>query len=679
MTIKNKIFLGFLVILAIEVSLVAFSISRFNRIFVSLENDIPKSILEIKKSSDLNGLAQFIRYYDEMLTQSARNYAFTSDKKWEIRYNSVAPELNKAIKDAILKGDAEDKIFFERINVSNLTLVDMELKSMALVNEGRSEEAIAILESQAYVEQKKIYEDGLKDYVYRRGANYDQVLTISTRAVDKISTDIHSDIVASSRFLIILAVITFILAIGIGLLIIRSVLLPIKKFEDISRNIFHGDLSRRVDISSHDEIGELADSFNEMSASLEKDRVELEKYSQGLKRLVEEKTKEMQGKMNDLEDARDAVLNIAEDAEEERGKTAREKDRINAILQSIGDGVFVTDTKGIIRLMNKVAEDLSGFKLSEAADRYYGDIFNLVYEKDNQPYKKIIEDVLKIGKREFITEKVLLVRPDGSKININDSATPIKGIDGETVGVVVVIRDNTRERALEKAKDEFMSVASHQLRTPLGSMRWYLEMILDGDLGKINKKIRESLEQVYESDTRMIGLVKDLLNIARIEQGSIKNLPEEIDLVKIIGETVSEVSAEAKIKKVRIIFKPEKNASFKVWSDPKKTREALQNILSNSIKYNKKGGKAMIDIGEKDKKVFVNFADTGIGISSEDQKKIFSKFFRASNAVLSQADGTGLGLFVVKAYIEEQGGKVSFTSKIGKGSVFRIELPVKKN
>lgn len=184
MKIRNKLTLGALVTVSL-VGAVGFAcLYQLHRIAGPLRKDIPEAVRAMSESSHLDGLAQFIRYYDEVLTQSARNYAFTQDKKWQRRYRDVEPELDSTIKEAIEKGSEHDKEYFSSVDQANLALVELEYQALELVDNGQAEKAIALLEGREYWRQKQIYEQGLRDYVHRKGARYDEALAASTAELE---------------------------------------------------------------------------------------------------------------------------------------------------------------------------------------------------------------------------------------------------------------------------------------------------------------------------------------------------------------------------------------------------------------------------------------------------------------------------------------------------------------
>lgn len=292
--ITTRLVVSYLLFSILVVLVCVFSLYQMNKLSVLLARDLPESIAQIDKASHLDALAQFIRYYDEVLTQSARNYAFAKDEKWEKRYQDVVPQLDMIIKEAIDKGDEKDKNFFESVDSANLALVDMELKSFELVKGGKEKEAVIILESDKYWQQKHIYEQGLRDYVARRGKNYNETVVASTDTINKITNKTSSVVGNSSKLIIVISILDLILVILFGFLTSRSISRPIKYLTKIMNTFREGDHSQRANINSTDEIGFLANSFNVMAD-------ELSSLNDDLKNKIEQKTKDLSGKVEELE------------------------------------------------------------------------------------------------------------------------------------------------------------------------------------------------------------------------------------------------------------------------------------------------------------------------------------------------------------------------------------------
>ena len=264
MRITLRLILGFLAV-AMWVAVIGhISLYQLNQIAGPLRSDIPESVESITKTSYLDSLAQLINYYDEVTTQSARNYAFTQDKKWEQRYKDIEPKLDRVIKEAINKGKEKDKELFSKVDKTNRALVEMEYKSIELVNNGQVKEAIKILESGIYWDLKRSYEQDLEDYSHRRGIKYDEALLTSTETVN-LATKKAQNLLETSRWLVLIyGIVALILAVSAGLLISRSIYVPLLKLKAAVDEIGRGKLDTQIKIKSNDEIGQLATSFKKM-------------------------------------------------------------------------------------------------------------------------------------------------------------------------------------------------------------------------------------------------------------------------------------------------------------------------------------------------------------------------------------------------------------------------------
>ncbi len=224
-------------------------------------------------------------------------------------------------------------------------------------------------------------------------------------------------------------------------------------------------------------------------------------------------------------------------------------------------------------------------------------------------------------------------------------------------------------------KSEFVSVVSHQLKSPLTGMRWSLELLRGGKIGELNDKQSDYLKSTYENVSRMIRLVNDLLDVSRIENEGIKMIPQKISFGKTVEDVVNELEFFAKANNTQIKFKSEDSIP-KVYVDPTRARMVVQNLIDNAIKYSSMKGDVEIELLKKGNFVCCRVHDSGVGIPEKEQKKVFNKFFRSNNVTKKQTVGTGLGLYIAKAIIESSGGKIGFTSEEGKGSVFWFTLPI---
>jgi PAS domain S-box-containing protein len=359
----------------------------------------------------------------------------------------------------------------------------------------------------------------------------------------------------------------------------------------------------------------------------------------------------------------------------EKNTLAREKTRDEAILAGIGDGVFVLDIEERIILFNPIAEKISGFSAKEALGKKYTDVLKFIFEKDNSVNDKFVKEAMAKGKIVQMANYTLLIKKDGTKVPVADSAAPIKDANSKVFGCVVVFRDVTKERGVDKAKTEFVSLASHQLRTPLSAINWYTELLIAGDAGKISPRQKEYLKEVYHSNQRMVDLVNTLLNVSRLEMGTFIIEPKELSLVETADSVLKELEVQIRQKQQKITKVYDKKLPAKYSADAKLLRMIFQNLLSNAVKYTPKKGNIDLSISMDKSKIKLIVADSGLGIPKAEQTRIFEKLFRADNARVADTEGTGLGLYIVKNIINVIGGQISFQSQENKGTVFLVELP----
>ncbi len=240
------------------------------------------------------------------------------------------------------------------------------------------------------------------------------------------------------------------------------------------------------------------------------------------------------------------------------------------------------------------------------------------------------------------------------------------------------MKEKTKKPLTEYKLTESISIVSHQLKTPLSAIKGYLEVLLAGDLGKINKKQKEYLDDALENAVKMSELVKNLLDVSRIEENRIDLHPKWINLEKIVKEAVNDFTSLAKAKNCEIFLKVADNTP-KVYVDPLRVKQAVNNLISNAIEYNKRRGRVEVSLEKEKGEVVFCCKDVGIGIPEADKEKIFKKFYRSEKTLSLTTEGTGLGLFISKAFIEKSGGKIWFKSKEEEGSKFCFSFPAKKH
>jgi signal transduction histidine kinase len=235
---------------------------------------------------------------------------------------------------------------------------------------------------------------------------------------------------------------------------------------------------------------------------------------------------------------------------------------------------------------------------------------------------------------------------------------------------------NVMLRKLDKVKDEFVSIASHQLRTPLTSVKGYISMVLDGDAGDISDSQRHLLDEAFISSERMVHLINDFLNVSRLQTGKFIIDRRPVDLSKIVGQEIDSLQPTALSRNLKYVYHPPKN--FPILDiDEGKIRQVIMNFADNSLYYSHEGTKIIVTLSVDRDEVLFTVKDTGIGVPIDEQAQLFGKFYRASNAKKQRPDGTGVGLFLAKKVIDAHGGQVVFESVEGKGSTFGFRLPIK--
>ncbi|MBI2023824.1 PAS domain-containing protein [Candidatus Giovannonibacteria bacterium] len=353
-----------------------------------------------------------------------------------------------------------------------------------------------------------------------------------------------------------------------------------------------------------------------------------------------------------------------------------------AILSSLSDGVLQFDSKRRVVLMNSRAEELLGLRVK--------DLEGLAIVPDlweaKQSFRGLVEVIYpelapfasQKGGDRYGGDKGQEIHTSYPELRLFVVSKQIKNNTGKTIGNVKIIRDITHDELISKIKSEFVSVAAHQLRTPLAGLKWSIKLMLDGETGPVNEKQKEFLEKGFESSERMVKLVNDLLNVARIEEGRFGYEFKEIDYVAFVEKLVKNYEPIAKKKKINMVFSQVKDLIPPLYADPERIQMALSNLIENALKYTLEGEFIKIIISLEGEYVKTIVSDTGVGIPALEQARIFSKFFRASNIIKLETEGTGLGLYIVKNIVERHGGHVTFVSEEKRGTTFTILLPIKR-
>ncbi len=364
-------------------------------------------------------------------------------------------------------------------------------------------------------------------------------------------------------------------------------------------------------------------------------------------------------------------------------RVSQEKKQTETIISHLINGVIEYDRNFRILLINKKAEEMLGVK------------------KEDVLGKKITTDIIKEGERYESLASVMYpaLADDFFRVPVDDKSglkviemkikkpyeidTQIATIqltdyNGNITGYLKIIRDISREKAISKTKSEFISIAAHQLRTPLSATKWIFRMLLDGDVGRVTKEQEDLLQKGYDSNERIISLVGDMLSVARIEEGRFGYEFSSVDVVDLIKKAIITYEVKAQEKNIKIEFNFPKEKLNPIKMDPTKIELAFSNLVDNALKYTKENGTIKIGLEKDgDNYIKVSVKDSGVGIPDDQKERLFHKFFRGSNVIKMQTEGTGLGLFITKNIIVRHGGKIWVESSLGEGTTFNFTLPAK--
>lgn len=372
-----------------------------------------------------------------------------------------------------------------------------------------------------------------------------------------------------------------------------------------------------------------------------------------------------------------ATLMIARDItkrrkyEQDIQNAYRQASKFQEAVQNASDHIVITDPDGIIVFANKSVSRITGYSPKEVLGTKAGKLWGgLMGQQFYENFWEIIKN-----KKKIFEGKIQNVRKNKEKYFAYVSVSPILDKLGNLIAFVGIERDITKEVQIDKAKTEFVSLASHQLRTPLSAINWYAEMLLAGDAGKLRTQQQNFVKEIFEGNQRMVKLVNSLLNVSRIELGTFGIEPEKVDIQDIAQTVVKELKPSIRTKKIQFTATIAKTIP-KINLDIKLTSIILQNLLSNAIKYTPEKGKVQLTIKKSNTSLLIDVKDSGFGIPEHEKNKIFTKLFRAENVQSQDTEGTGLGLYIVKNILDESGGSITFISQENKGTTFSVIIPL---
>lgn len=381
------------------------------------------------------------------------------------------------------------------------------------------------------------------------------------------------------------------------------------------------------------------------------------------------------------------VTRNREKAENLSGQLEGEQNKTELMMEEIADAVVGVNQSLQIVVFNKAAEELTGWDRHSALGIYYNNVFQLKDGKDkevtskNDPFLKAFE----ANKKTSVNDYYML---DGNeqKIEFSIAIAPTTDGNGNINGAIGIMHDISEQKALQRERNEFVSTASHEMRTPVAAVEGYLSMATNPKLAQVDSRAKDYIEKAHQAALHLGKLFRDLLSVTKLEDRRLNDHITDFSLSELTKETVDNLSMMAEQKKLKLTYNTASNlVGIKtvaplamVEADRDRIQEVLSNLIDNGLKYTMHGG-VEVKLESNEDKVTVHVTDTGIGISPEDQRHLFEKFYRVNSTMTREIGGTGLGLYISRNLVEHYGGKMQVRSTLGKGSTFSFSMPLAKD
>lgn len=341
---------------------------------------------------------------------------------------------------------------------------------------------------------------------------------------------------------------------------------------------------------------------------------------------------------------------------------------MGAVFNSLMNGLLIWDKRNRISLINTRAEIMLGVSAKKIQGKR-------IDRASSASLRRIYGSFSKdLAQTSIITKEISIEEPFSRALRLK--VLPLLRA-GRIEGRVLILEDVSREREIERMKSDFITITAHQLRTPLSAIKWILSMTINGDLGRVPREQAEMLTKAYESNERMIGLINDLLRVARIEEGRFGYEFSLYHLEKLTQEVVQGFAPLINERKIKFTYHKPLGSIGLLKLDKDRIKTAISNLIDNAIRYTPEGGKVDIFLEKLEREVRFAIKDSGVGIPKHQMSRLFTKFFRGDNVVRMQTEGTGLGLYIVKNIIEKHKGKIWVESEEKKGSTFYFTIPTK--
>lgn len=401
-------------------------------------------------------------------------------------------------------------------------------------------------------------------------------------------------------------------------------------------------------------------------------------YSGYGSKLLFKREESLSEKTDQLEVKTNLLLGREQKLSETNSQLEEEKKKISSIISNFTDPVIFINSLGEISLFNPIAGEVLGFDMGTIGQKISSaDNFSLKNFEKIISHKYSVKKIKNQNLRGDDEVEEMEIEHDGTIRTYKIMTASVCDAVGTCYGYIKVFYDLTREKRIDQMKSEFISIAAHQLRTPLAGIKWAIKMVIDGDTGTLNEEQQEVLRKGYESNERIIGLVDDMLNVSRIEGERLEYKFAMNDFHPALNKVVEELRSQIENKKISLrLDVPEKLPQ--VYCDKDKLTLAIQGLLENAVKYTPAYGHIDVQVIPLKRYLKISIKDNGVGIPRNQQDKLFTKFFRADNARRLQADGSGLGLFIVKNIVDKHGGEIDFKSKEGVGTEFSFTMPLSK-
>lgn len=594
-TLKGKILLGFAVMILILAGVVGWSIYNFETLSNAINDILVENYRSIKAS---DSMVESIERQDSALLLLLRSTEEQGQEIFRRNEKEFYTWLARAEDNITIEGEGA---ILEKINEKYFEFVS----NFDQFYNAEEDQRWQIYNQQLLPSFNEIKNDIRELREINRQAMVDAQGSANSRANQAIIYTIGLALLVTAFSLIFAFYLT------------KQILRPIKELEKGIKEVAARNFQRKVEVASEDEIGVLADEFNEMISKLK----EFEK------------------------------LNVK--------KLLMEKEKSEAVVNNLSSPLIVTDKDHKIVLINETAKEL--FSLREDV---LGTHFLEVIKAE-----EIFEYIKNPEAKE---EKTFLLKKNDKKRHYRISTKQVIDEDEEYQFTVTLLEDITRLKEIDNMKSEFVSTVSHEFRTPLTSMNMGLSMVINEDTGELNEEQKELLEAAYEDVERLTELVNDLLDLSKIESGKIEMEFDKVDVNDIIEKTLNPFHKQAEEKEIELKFKQSEDNVF-AYADPSKISWVISNLVGNALRYADEG-KIEVDAEIKGRRVLVSVADNGPGIPKEYQSKIFEKFVRAGSDK-EEKSGTGLGLAIAKEIITAHNGRIWVESEEGEGSTFSFYIP----